>query len=472
MKEISSIKSMTAAARPSPIGVRPTSKASRNGPLHFPPNILPVEDNESMEFTSGDTDPTPSPPDTPTPTPRREGIPLPASTIDLNAQTRPLSSTPSEGMEDLPDITIPYLPSPVKNSLPPPPPNNQPPPLPFSPLALETSEEDGLRAQLEVAETNRTIVRNTAPTVTNSPQRFTPSPEGGFPPIHLAHAAHLLDFVSSNTINAWLNVTGPKFLVRVFDYDGKDYETMNAILTQRIRNVISEIMSTHKLEPINPRVAPPSPMEGKNTKDFPKAFLVFDIPTEVANMVVHQRVWSSHEITIEARPFLSHELPTSFICLNGFTTANPDIIAGAVRDKWTSPEILGKIVEILEKSEIPLERCYDAAMYLCDSISVEFIDYKVAKAISLPRFNIFATCPSNQPKTWTSLRVKLMTIHYPTPLDGTGIAIPFTTCTLCHSIGHPNGLCKYPDIPSWNGPKHKNKTTKSTPKSRGKERRT
>ncbi|KAG1718497.1 hypothetical protein EDB19DRAFT_1920496 [Suillus lakei] len=207
----------------------------------------------------------------------------------------------------------------------------------------------------------------------------------------------------------------------------------------------------------------------KNTKDFPKSFLIFNIPTEVANMILHQRIWSIPEITIEARPFLSHELPTSFLCLNSFTTSNPETVARAIHDMWTSPETLGKIVKTLEKSEIPLDRCYDATMYLCDSISVEFIDYKVAKAISLLRFNIFATCPSNQPKTWTSLHTKLMTIHYPTPLDGTGITIPFTACSLCHSIGHPNGLCKHPDIPSWNGPKHKNKATKNSPKNHSKE---
>ncbi|KAG1718172.1 hypothetical protein EDD22DRAFT_964063 [Suillus occidentalis] len=231
-------------------------------------------------------------------------------------------------------------------------------------------------------------------------------------------------------------------------------------------------MNDHNLGPINPRVAPPSPSNGKNAKDFPKSFLVFDIPTEVVSMIIHQRVWSTPEITIEARPFLSRDLPTSFMCLNGFTTSNPVIVASAVRDAWTAPETLGKIVEILEKSEIPLDRVYDAATYLCDSISVEFIDYKAAKAISLPRFNIFANCPSNQPRTWTSLCANLMQIHYRTPLDGTGIAIPFTSCTLCHSIGHPNGLCKFPDLPSWNGPKHKNKASKHSPKSRGKERRT
>lgn len=463
---------MTTAARPTPIGIRPPSKAIRNGPLHFPPNVLNVDD--AMDHSSRDFENNSSPPDTPTPTPRVDCLPLPTSSAVPNVCTCP-SSPSSDDMDDLPEIKLPYHSQSEKSvsprSSPPPPPTSHPPILPFSPLTLVTSDEDSLRAQLEVAETNRSIVRCMAPPSTNTSQRFTPTPEGGFPPIHLAHAAALLDFICTNTINAWLGVASPKFLVQVFDYDGKEYESMNAILTQRIRNVITEIMTTHNLGPVNPRIAPPSPANGANAKEFPKAFLVFNIPTEVASMVLHQRIWSSPEITIEARPFLSHTLPTAFLCLNGFTTSDPNTVARAVRETWFSPETLGKIIETLEISEIPLDRCYDAAIYLCDSITVEFIDYKAAKAISLPRFNIFANCPSNSPKIWTALRVKLMTIHYPTPLDGTGIAIPFTTCSLCHSIGHPNGLCKYPDTPLWNGPKHKSKAAKATPKNRRREKR-
>lgn len=174
---------------------------------------------------------------------------------------------------------------------------------------------------------------------------------------------------------------------------------MNVILTQCICNIVSEIMNDHNLGPVAPRVAPPSPTNRKNNKDFLKSFLVFDILTEVTNMIIHQCIWSTPEITIEARPFLSHDLPTSFLCLNCFTTSNPAIVVRAVHDVWMVPETLGQIVGILEKSEIPLDRIYNATTYLCDSNSVKFIDYKVAKAISLPCFNIFASCTSNQPRT-------------------------------------------------------------------------
>ncbi|KAG1834630.1 hypothetical protein DFJ58DRAFT_735797 [Suillus subalutaceus] len=124
--------------------------------------------------------------------------------------------------------------SPISSFLPSPPPswrteNNvitpYPPPLPFSPSAPETSEEEDLRAQLEVAETNRSIIRVHAPSAPNTMPYFTPTPEGGFPIIHLSHAASPFDHIDHEIINAWIQVGDPKFLVRVFDYDGKDMRT-------------------------------------------------------------------------------------------------------------------------------------------------------------------------------------------------------------------------------------------------------
>ncbi|KAG1888080.1 hypothetical protein F4604DRAFT_1915980 [Suillus subluteus] len=412
----------------------------------------------------GDTDTTPSPPDTPTSMPKIDGLQLPTHTTEASTYIPPPMD--EEEMEELSDIILPSLPlqGGQKTMVLHP----TPPTLPFSPSVPETSEEEDLHTELEVTETNRSIVCVHAPSAQNTTPYFTPTPEGGFPSIHLLHAASSFDYIDQAIINAWIQVGGPKFLVRIFDYDGKDHENMNAVITQRIRNTVAEIMNTHNLGPINVRVTSPSPTNGKDAKEFPKTFLVFDIPTEVMDMVIHQRIWSSQEIMIEARPFISHELPTTFFCLNGFTTTNENSVRKAIYNTWTSPQILENIVVILEKSEIPLDRCYDAAMYLCDSISVKFVDYKGQKAISLPCFNIYAKCPSNRPKIWTSLGATLMTIHYPTPLDGKGISIPFTTCSLCHSIGHPNGLCRFPDLPLWNGPKHKNKSAKYTPKVWGK----
>jgi hypothetical protein len=40
------------------------------------------------------------------------------------------------------------------------------------------------------------------------------------------------------------------------------------------------------------------------------------------------------------------------------------------------------------------------------------------------------------------------------PLDGTGKAGPMRHCQICHYITHPRGLCPFPKLNGWMGPKH------------------
>jgi hypothetical protein len=67
--------------------------------------------------------------------------------------------------------------------------------------------------------------------------------------------------------------------------------------------------------------------------------------------------------------------------------------------------------------------------------------------------------PSNNAKTWTDLRGFLHLLDYPTGLDGCGVAIALSPCTICHSLAHPRGLCPFPNTHLWNGPRVGNRTT-------------
>ncbi|KAG2048518.1 hypothetical protein BDR06DRAFT_1012972 [Suillus hirtellus] len=75
------------------------------------------------------------------------------------------------------------------------------------------SEEDLLRAHLAVAETNRSIVKLNGSNSLTAILHFTPIPLGGFPQIHLSHAAQLFDFQAPKVIMAWLKVPHPKLLI-------------------------------------------------------------------------------------------------------------------------------------------------------------------------------------------------------------------------------------------------------------------
>jgi hypothetical protein len=46
-----------------------------------------------------------------------------------------------------------------------------------------------------------------------------------------------------------------------------------------------------------------------------------------------------------------------------------------------------------------------------------------------------------------------MELHYPSILDGVGVAASLITCQVCLSVAHSKGLCPFLPISGWHGPK-------------------
>lgn len=47
------------------------------------------------------------------------------------------------------------------------------------------------------------------------------------------------------------------------------------------------------------------------------------------------------------------------------------------------------------------ELVYKATRDFINSVHVEMLNFKITGGLSVPRFNIFATSPTNDAKTWT-----------------------------------------------------------------------
>ncbi|KAG1865425.1 hypothetical protein F4604DRAFT_2026733 [Suillus subluteus] len=336
------------------------------------------------------------------------------------------------------------------------------------------SEEELLRAHLAVAETNRSIIKsNGINSLTVIPQ-FTPVPTNGFPRIHLAHAAQLFDFQGEKTITAWLKVPHPKVLMRVFNHDGKNPSVKGPILVERLRKAISNIAQGAHQDDLEVKISPPCPETIKEETDHPLSFLAYNISEEMKNLILEQRIWSSTEITFAAHPFQINAPPLLLFCLQGFSTTDINTVRAAVHDMWVEDVTMWDITDILFESEIPNKQIHSAAWDFVNSLWVKHLDFKVSRGILLPRYNIFAVSPTNKPAVWTKLRAYLHSLMYPSELEGSGTSVNFIPCPLCHSIAHPHGLCSFPNVPLWNGPKHNvnPKLSNANQRGRGRGRRT
>ncbi|KAG1883456.1 hypothetical protein F4604DRAFT_1677773 [Suillus subluteus] len=478
MKDLSSVKTASINARPSPMGTHQSlPRHQRNSSQFFPHDILNDEGDSLNEMTST--------PQTPSPPPRTALPPVPQTENKDRAATptarpNPITPDPEEEMppvERTTECTHPNVVGDDEEML------DQAPPLttttttPNAHQPANTtppSEEELLRAHLAVAEINRSIIKsNGINSLTVIPQ-FTPIPMNGFPRIHLAHTVQLFDFQGAKTITAWLKVLNPKVLIRVFDHDRKNPSIKGPILVEHLQKAISNIAKAVLQDDQEVKVSLPCPETIKEETDHPLSFLAYNISEEMKNLILDQRIWSSTEITFVAHPFQINAPPLLLFCLQGFSTMDINTVRAVVHDMWVEDVTMWDITDILFESEIPDKQIHSTVWDFVNSLWVERLDFKVSGGILLPHYNIFAVSPMNKPAVWTKLRAYLHSLTYPSELEGSGTSVNSIPCPLCHSIAHPHGLCPFPNVPLWNGPKHNvnPKPSNGNQRGRGRGRRT
>ncbi|KAG2143940.1 hypothetical protein BD769DRAFT_1661346 [Suillus cothurnatus] len=444
-KEPTSLKAISQTTRLYPSTPRPSSQTPRAGPRYFPQNVLTNNDDMEQplsilpEYPSSPT----SPPDTPTPAHHEISEPSqPADLLEITA-TDAKDSDLNKSMHAPGNVMVDQT-----MDAPPSPPTTR----------IQTVEEETILAHLALADANRSALsQNGINHCTILPQ-FTPTPIGGFPKVHMAHSAQIFNHLDNKVLLAWFQVEHPKFMVRVFDLSGKDVVENTAITAERIRASISIIADFVHQEAPPIRVSRPNPKaEGEQKNSL--------------NLIVNQHIWSSTNITFEALPFNCPSPPELLFCLSGFTTSDANIVRKAVVDVWAHDDNRHHIDDAFSMCGFPDdELVYQATRDLIHSVQVETLDFKVTGGLSVPCFNIFATSPTNDAKTWTELRGFLRILEYPTGLDGCGIAAALFPCQICHSLAHPRGLCPFPLTPQWNGPKLNNRSTANSARLPGRSR--
>ncbi|KAG1817198.1 uncharacterized protein BJ212DRAFT_1501057 [Suillus subaureus] len=463
MKDLSSVKSANINARPSPMGTcQSLPRHQQTGSQFFLPNVLTDEGDTTAEGTPtpcmniSQVPPTESEENAMTPTiyspifSRDKEIEMPLDTL-LHSPAQTPAQVEDETMSDLPVTMLSPTATRTKPS-----------------TSSQASEEDLLHAHLAVTETNCSIIRsNSINSLVVIPQ-FTPIPMGGFPHIHLAHAAQLFDYQAAKVITAWLKVPHPKILVRVFDHDGKNPSIKGPILVERLHIAVSKIAHFVHQDDQDVKVSPPCPEALTEDANHPLSFLIYNISEETQTLILNQRVWSSTEITFTAHQFRVNSLPLLLFCLYGFSTTDTATIRSAVYKVWTEDITRWDICDILSEGDIPKDKVHATSWDFIKSLWIEHLDFKVSSSILLPCYNMLAISPTNIPAVWMKLRAYLHSLTYPSKLEGTGTAVNFMPCPLCHSITHPRGLCPFPNILLWNGPKHNVVTRPNNSSQRGK----
>src|SRR5258708_17411141 len=91
---------------------------------------------------------------------------------------------------------------------------------------------------------------------------------------------------------------------------------------------------------------------------------------------------------------------------------------------------------------------------IANKLKVCMLDTKGPSGASAPTFNIYIKGDLiPQDGLWCHLCNFLAVQEYALPFQDPGFASTnLFHCSICHSVDHPHGLCKFPSINGWNGP--------------------
>ena len=273
--------------------------------------------------------------------------------------------------------------------------------------------------------------------------------------IHDAHPGAAYELVNTVTYNKWKGHTGEKLLAIPFENEQRSLDTLEDI-SNRIFSAAVEITGSKKLG-VSAPIIPPKVKNEEEQEDepIPNTFLIYGLSNVHQQILTQQTVWASQNITFRiTTPEL--KCPTFLFAIKGLRTMEPEVVREIVKDIWndeiTTDFIKNGISNMEESERNNAARAIKAFM---DSITVKRLDILGKGATPMPNFNVHADGSIiNDTVTWNNIRNHLAERKYHNSSFGQGkvIIAPYN-CALCHGVDHPRGMCPFPSLKGWKGPK-------------------
>ncbi|KAI5985831.1 hypothetical protein EDD15DRAFT_2139599, partial [Pisolithus albus] len=321
----------------------------------------------------------------------------------------------------------------------PPQPTALPPPLPqpSTPMPVASSGDSHVP-----------VTPATAP-ITNNTLEITPRPPCGFPEPQLGDSiTRGLDKLLSS---AWLSKPGPKAWIR--PWRAKLEPDAEATYT-KLRNLIQWVVgqeASASLVISTPQVDDSFTMERHPP---PWHFLVSGLSKDATDFLVGLKVISTPECTAFTLPF-TQPVPTYLCTVENFTLpdspASNAIVAGVVIKALRSYDLFTEYF----RGEDPNP---DVLATFLNSIYVTSLHIAISATRKQTLWNVYCSRPPSfltfdKYFTWQCL---IRTARFSSEDYGMGVAFigeKQFKCLGCKSLDHPTGLCPFPTIPGWLGPK-------------------
>ncbi|KZT18156.1 hypothetical protein NEOLEDRAFT_1184539 [Neolentinus lepideus HHB14362 ss-1] len=347
-------------------------------------------------------------------------------------------------------------------------PVHQPAPIlapPLVPAPIEDGQHNLTNPQLEaflhfVEEDLLAIDTHTAPQDAyrrGSLAAFTTPPPGGFPRTHRTSNTVLVRNIAPTQLVTIFGQPNPVLIVLPHNWSGRDLLTRGAEAAAHIRTVAIEFSrAVSAIDPEVITITTPIPVQAASPDvPNPPVFFLRNLPPVTFNSMLERGVISHPRASFQVFPIPAPEPVHSVICaINGFTSDDTDALLTAIIDILHIPTTHATICDVLQRYfNWPQDQLDDLANTFARSVTLTRIPLHAPSGIPIPQYIMLGDQPNSiSNAVWYQLHEALFQQVYETPLHGTGQPTRFGSCSLCHCITHPRGLCPFSTIHGWNGP--------------------
>lgn len=229
-------------------------------------------------------------------------------------------------------------------------------------------------------------------------------------------------------------------------------ETNRSIMADKFQATITRLFGTQEVQV-------GEPIGTHNRANRPPWLYITAAPLEVAQALVQRGVWSTTNATFIAIPFSPQLTSYAFTLANFRVPANKEggrkianLVCKAMKD---SQKLLDFLSQHFPEDANDFEAISPAEILFHHANTVKAVLLTITRpknAGSEVLWNIHIQPASQDIATHNEWIMLLKGLRYYIPYMSVG-AIRTFKCMRCKSMDHPAGLCPFPKIPEWLGPK-------------------
>ncbi|KAF7792796.1 hypothetical protein EIP86_003895 [Pleurotus ostreatoroseus] len=286
-------------------------------------------------------------------------------------------------------------------------------------------------------------------------------PEGGYPSINGDNPGWWLNGIPPDQEKLWDTLPGCKAIIQIAGYSSQDGQ-----FRESAKNNLGKALAlVHRLTDTNDALISPGTTEADppHANAAPHSILVYNMSGWERDQLQWRPCCSTPEITIFIHPFSKYDIGHTYLGnLGGFSGQKVETVLRVFRDKITNSAdiaatldamITGQAASLYAPGPINVD---DVIRQVAHSLIADVLRVKDSDGFEAPEFCLYLSLPDVRPEAFSSFRNAFAKLKFSDPLIGNGCFIPPTesTCGICHGADHPRGMCPYPTIPGWHGPKH------------------